>query len=134
VVRPDAWFGDTNAGDTGSCATTPTPDQVAAVLETSCALPACHSHQSPEPGGGLELDRGTPRENLVGITSVYGEDLYYVIPGDPEHSFLWRKLTNALAPSGTEGAPMPQNDIMNWMSLPSDQLELVRCWIAGGAL
>jgi len=133
-VPPDAWFGDTNAGDTGACAVTPSSDQVSMVLTASCALPACHSRASPDPGGGLILDRGTPRSQLVAVPASYGAEIYYVIPGDPQHSFLWRKLTDDLAVSGLEGTPMPPPDaMMHWTPLPADQLELVRCWIVDGA-
>lgn len=132
VVR-DAWFGDTNAADTGACATTPSSADVAAVLVPTCGVAACHSRFSPEPGGGLILDRGDPRSQLVAVQSSYGAGIFLVIPGDPGHSFVWRKLTDDLAPGGMEGSPMPQGDVMHWVPLPADQLELVRCWIAGGA-
>ncbi len=55
-----------------------------------------------------------------------------VIPGDPAHSFLYEKLTDTQGPS--EGSPMPKNGLTNgWNELPASELEMVRCWIAGGA-
>jgi hypothetical protein len=56
-----------------------------------------------------------------------------VVPGDPAHSFLYRKLTNDLTPD--EGQPMPgQGQISTgWKELPADEIEMVRCWILGGA-
>lgn len=129
----DAWFGDTNASDTGACATTPSPADVSSILVTNCALSGCHSRTSPEAPGGLEFDRGDPHGQLAGVASSYA-GIYEVVPGDPGHSLLWRKVTNDLAPGGTEGAPMPLGDPAHWVSLPPDQLETIRCWIAGGAL
>jgi hypothetical protein len=55
-----------------------------------------------------------------------------VKPGDPLNSFLYRKLINDLSP--TEGSPMPKSGLATgWNELPADQIEMVRCWILGGA-
>jgi hypothetical protein len=129
----DVWFGDTSAADTGSCATAPSEADVQAVLLPTCAVAACHSRASPDPGGGLILDRGDARSDMVGVAPSFSPALDLVIPGDPGHSVLWRKLTGELAADGSEGAPMPVRDAPTWTPLPADQLEIVRCWIASGA-
>lgn len=48
-------------------------------------------------------------------------------------SFLWRKLDDELASDGSEGVPMPRDARDQWAPLGAAQLEMVRCWIAGGA-
>lgn len=130
----DAAFGDTNASDTGACASSPTFDDVStAVFVPSCALVGCHSPGAPDPGGDLRFDVPDARSRLVGRSSIYGAGLFLVIPGDVTGSFLWQKLTNTLPAGGLAGAPMPLADPGHWVEIPPDQLELVRCWIAGGA-
>ena len=130
----DANFGDTNAADTGACTTQPTFADVLPIFTTSCASAPCHSIRSSDPGGGLVFDTPTARAEIVGNTSANFPALYLVIPGNPEASFLWRKITNQLATDGHEGVPMPLGDVAHWMELPQDQRELIRCWIASGAL
>jgi hypothetical protein len=51
-----------------------------------------------------------------------------VIPGKPEESFLFQKITGTLQPD--EGDPMPQTGA----PLPPEQIEAVRQWILNGAL
>jgi len=131
-VPRDAWFGDTNAADSGPCASAPTFADVQPILVMHCAVTGCHARSSPEPGGGLVFDRADARSELVGLPCTYSPDVYYVIPGDVGHSFLFRKLTNDLADGGTEGAPMPL-DPMPWMELAPADIDLIRCWIATGA-
>lgn len=48
-------------------------------------------------------------------------------------SFLWRKLDDELASDGSEGVAMPRDARDQWAPLGTAQLEMVRCWIAGGA-
>lgn len=55
-----------------------------------------------------------------------------VVPGDPAHSFLYRKMVNDLTPD--EGAPMPKSGLASgWKELPQDEIEMLRCWILAGA-
>jgi hypothetical protein len=126
---------DTSPLDTGACPTSPTFDDVsAAVLVPSCALPGCHSEAAPDPGGDLRFGVPNARERLVLVSSIYGGGRTLVIPYDVARSFLWQKITDDLPPDGLAGAPMPLAAPGHWVELPPDQLELVRCWIASGAL
>jgi hypothetical protein len=125
---------DTSPLDTGACATSPTFDEVsAAVFVPSCALAGCHSDASPDPGGDLRFGVPNARERIVLVGSIYGGGRTLVIPGDVARSFLWQKLTDDLPADGLAGAPMPLAEPGHWTELPADQLEQVRCWIAGGA-
>lgn len=133
LAPPDAYFGDTNAADSGACATFPTFDELSAsVFVPRCGAPACHDSLNPGEHGGIAFDLPTARARMVGGLSTFTTGGYLVIPGDVGHSFLWRKLTNDIAIDGSEGTPMPQAD--PWLELAPSELEQVRCWIAGGAL
>jgi hypothetical protein len=94
--------------------------------------PPCHSLGV----GGLTIRSGdldATYASLVGAAAKTPGAGVRVLPGDPDHSFLMRKLRGTQSPD--EGAPMPKpHGIRNeWQQLPADELELVRCWIAGGA-
>lgn len=73
--------------------------------------------------GGLDLRSPDSRTNLVGAASANwtGE---LVVPGEPENSVLYLKLTGAPG----VGDRMPQGG-----TLDADALETVRRWIADGA-
>ena|SRR5882672_1676682 len=98
------------------------------VFTPSCATASCHGAGS---AGGLGLAGSAAYANLVGIppTNPVARDagLLRVAPGDPERSFLLRKLQSTLV-SG-EGEPMPRVGSM----LPPSSIDLVRRWIAAGA-
>ncbi len=84
--------------------------QVRAILETNCFR--CHGENGAAESGVFVLDR----DKLVARKKV--------IPGDPEHSRLFQRLT-----SGTE--PMPPEDETPRPS--AADIALVREWIAAGA-
>ena len=84
----------------------------------------CASCQGDAGNAGLDLRAGASRLNLVGVTATESP-LARVQPGDPAASWLYRKL-NAQQDVGSSmppGAP-----------LAGAQVELVRTWIAEGAL
>jgi hypothetical protein len=92
-----------------------------------CRVATCHGEFQ---AGDLDLRPGVAHLDLVEqpatTPGALGE--MRVVPGDPEASFLWRKLTGAL--DADEGTRMPATG-----SGPLDalELELVRAWIAAGA-
>lgn len=132
IASRDAYFGDTNASDSGPCTSRPTyADVSSAVFVPHCALAGCHSRASPEPTGGLVLDEASSRAQLLGGSSYPG--IERVIPGDVTHSLLWRKLTNDLRDESL-GQPMPLAGSAGWIPITPSELELVRCWIASGAM
>ena len=63
-------------------------------------------------------------------TSWQCDDLPYVSPGDPENSYLFRKIGGGpYCPNGEEPSdPMPQVG-----TLTDDQIDMVRRWIEAGA-
>ena len=87
---------------------------------------ACHTPEKPE--AQLVLEAGTGYVAMVGRPSTQVPDLLLVAPGDPEGSYLWRKLSRDVA----VGKGMPRT-VVGSIRLPDDELELYRRWIADGA-
>ena len=107
----------------------PTLDQIQAVVFTpSCATSGCHDNTTMADGLSL-ADADTSYAEMVGeFSSQTGqEDVLLVAPGDPDASYLIRKMENTAGISGNRmpppgRAPIPQSDI--------DQ---IRLWITNGA-
>jgi hypothetical protein len=96
---------------------------IAPQLEARCS--SCHL--TAEEPGKLALYTGRAYESLVDVPSVAGP-LKRVAPGDPEESFLVRKLDGTQADVGG-GARMP----MGSAPLPAELVTSIRAWIAAGA-
>jgi mono/diheme cytochrome c family protein len=94
------------------------------ILARNCA--GCHN--SVDRQGGLDLEPDHAFANLVGVKSIESP-LPRVMPGDPERSYLVRKLTGTQAEAGGEGAQMPANGA----ALPGAQIDVIRHWIEAGA-
>ena len=97
---------------------------VVPIFKTSCVM--CHL-----PGNGpagLALHPKGGYANLVGIASTQSP-LLRVAPGNPEESYLYRKLVGTHAGVGGSGERMPFGD----MQLGEEQIEVIRQWIADGA-
>ncbi|MEO6772070.1 MAG: hypothetical protein ABI467_03500 [Kofleriaceae bacterium] len=120
---------------TGLCS-----DQIAAaatftnmkqIFHMSCVV--CHT-------AGVELDLGIADSyaNLIGrMPPNYANPLtdescgaVLVAPGDPDSSYLYRKLTLAQPCAGSQ---MPIGELGISYSLPPCELALVHDWIAAGA-
>jgi len=123
--------GSTGAG--GACTTSPTFAQVLAKPLSSCSglEPPCHNHDAAM----LSIQptmQGATWSQLVNVQTYTAGAGVRVVPGDPENSFLWRKLTDQLGPN--DGLPMPHSGLATgWNELPADEIEMVRCWILEGA-
>lgn len=128
-----ATTGSGGSGAGGGCAIDPTFAEVLAKPLSGCAgyEPPCHNAGA----GMLHIDKNDAKATwgaLVNVSSAIAGAGKRVVPGDPAHSFLYRKLVDNLKP--TEGAPMPKSGVMTgWNELPADQIELLRCWILAGA-
>jgi hypothetical protein len=98
------------------------------VFNRSCASFSCHGAAA---AGGLTLTPDRALANLVGVVAsnpdARAAGVLRVAPGDPEASFLLRKLLGSLGPG--EGEQMPRVG----ERLPAATLDLVRRWIAAGA-
>ena len=87
---------------------------------------SCHTA-----GSDLDLSPGMSWDHLIGqappATEACGKTL--VIPGDPNGSYLYQKLSNDHPCSGLR---MPRTDL-GFEPLPDCVVALVREWIANGA-
>lgn len=75
---------------------------------------------------GLRLDAASSFTNLVSVRSRQNGSLFRVAPGDPDQSYLIRKLEG----TASEGERMP----LGGPPLPQSTIDFVRQWIADGAL
>lgn len=91
------------------------------VFDAFCIV--CHSGaNAPQ---GLRLDAASSFTSLVSVKSRQQGSLLLVAPGDPDRSYLIRKLEGSAA----EGAQMP----LGGPPLPQSTIDFVRQWIAEGA-
>lgn len=87
----------------------------------------CHTDQGRNPTGGLVLLEGRSYDALVGWASTGKPGATRVIPGDPDNSYLVRKLEGA---SDIAGQRMPRG---NGPFLTEGQMLVIRRWISQGA-
>jgi hypothetical protein len=84
----------------------------------------CHIGASaPE---GLQLDAAHSYNLLVGVPSAEDPSLLRVKPGDPDNSYMVRKIEGA---SGILGGQMPLGET----PLPQATIDAIRQWITNGA-
>lgn len=115
----DTVFDNINDGPVGMRATFAAIQD--SVFTPTCAVPACHGgSQRPN------LQEGAAYANTVNIPNLNG-DFNYIMPGDPDNSYLYMKLTGDSRISG---------DRMPYQGIPLTQavLDSIRLWIANGAL
>jgi hypothetical protein len=124
-------------GAGGDCTSMPTFTDVLKHPLSGCSgfEPPCHNASA----GELHIDpmdaKGTWKQ-LVNVKAWNTGGGMRVVPGDPASSFLYKKLINDLGPK--QGVPMPNASGLvtgggGWTELPKDEIEMVRCWIQGGA-
>jgi hypothetical protein len=87
----------------------------------------CHSDVGRNPSGGLVLLSGRSHEALVGRASSGKPGATRVIPGDPDNSYLIKKLEGA---PDIVGVRMPRG---NGPFLTDGQMLVIRRWIQLGA-
>ena len=108
--------------------TNPTAEDIQALIfDETCSQGGCHDLQG---AGGLVLtDAQTSKEQLVGHESenetARNSGILRVVAGEPDESFLIRKIT---VPTLGEGLPMPIE-----MQLSQPYVDLVVRWIEQGA-
>jgi hypothetical protein len=99
-----------------------------AIFTPHCLSGGCHN--GTDRAGNLVLAAGSSYANLVNVapfnTAAQAMGLLRVVPGQPDQSFLYIKLT--LPGAGALGSPMPLIG-----SLSAADIEQVRLWIMDGA-
>lgn len=94
-----------------------------AVFTPSCAFSSCHSGTNPQ--AGLDLTASS-YSRIVGVAAMGESDETLVVAGDPEASYLLKKLE---ARDIQVGDTMPPGG----QTLSEERIALVRSWIAAGA-
>lgn len=101
------------------------------IFAKSCAFSVCHDAASP--AEGLSLHDLAAVRAAIGKASSQDGTVPLIDPGNPDNSYLYRKLTGenitATDASGNAATPMPPAD-----ALCEPKLAAVRTWIAAGAL
>ena len=93
------------------------------VFSPSCALSGCHAGAAPQ--AGMDLSAGTAYGAIVGVPSTERPDLSRVEPGDPDRSYLVKKLRGD---PDISGSPMPLGG-----SISSGARQLVIDWVRRGS-
>lgn len=113
---------------------------VAPLFAQSCAFSSCHGSKGSAGNHGLFLGAKNADEIALAKSGLAGASralpsMPYVTPGDPEKSFVMRKLDgdtcvfDSQCEGGSCGKSMPSgNDL-----LPEATRDVVRRWIAQGA-
>lgn len=95
-------------------------------IQDTVFSPVCvQCHQGGAAPLGLRLDQANSYALLVGVPSVQVPSLLRVQPGDPDRSYLVRKIEG----TASTGGRMP----LGGPPLPRDRIDLIRGWIAAGA-
>lgn len=132
VVRLLLLLAPVSCGELATLPTEPvdTPDPTATftrvqneVFTPSCAVAGCHDVIGQQQN--LMLTEGTAYAMIVGRRSTEVSSLDRIAPGNPDDSYLYRKITGA----SISGERMPQGQ----PPLPDDKIRLVRDWIRRGA-
>ena len=97
------------------------------LLDESCL---CHMENSDGVmfAETLTLNAGVAFGELVGTASTQAPDMLRVAPGDPEASYMWRKLQGTHIDAGGSGTAMPPIG-----PLSSEKLDTIETWIIEGA-
>ena len=102
------------------------PVNVQNIFDDHCAFSGCHAGGSPQEG--LNLSEVSAYENLVNVNSSKQPSVKRVLPGQPDNSYLIRKLEGA---AGIDGDRMPADGPPY---LTTAQIDTIRLWITNGAL
>jgi hypothetical protein len=98
------------------------------IFDKSCANSACHA--APASAGNLNLTYEFSYQDLVDRVpqnpAALAAGMKLIDPGNPENSFLLRKLMN---PTPEQGARTP----FNAGTLHSGKIDAIRTWIIAGA-
>ncbi|MEZ4317935.1 MAG: hypothetical protein R3F61_10545 [Myxococcota bacterium] len=121
IGRPG--FVDTGFGriDTGFRGDRPVEE----ALRNPCAV--CHNGLNPRGQLNLEIQAW---ENLVGERSAGNPEMFRVVPGDVEGSYLVHKLRGTHLQVGGTGSQMPPQQ---YEPLTAAELQRVEDWIRDGA-
>ena len=87
----------------------------------------CHTNVGRTPSAGLNLAEGQSFQALVGVPSRNKPGAVFVVPGDPDNSYLIQKLDGT---TNIAGVRMPRGA---GPFLTAGQISIIRRWIQLGA-
>lgn len=93
------------------------------IFSTSCAVSGCHSGDSP--AAGMRLSVGEAYTNIVNMPSGQMPTLMRIEPGNPDDSYLIRKLEGTAAVGGRMPFGKP--------ALSQQKIDMIRQWVTAGA-
>lgn len=97
------------------------------IFSNNCAISGCHDGTGSSLPGSMNLRAENAFSNIVGVSSVEKPALNRVEPGDPDNSYLVRKLEGG---PDINGSRMP----FGRPPLSQSQIDRIREWIDKGAL
>ncbi|HVY25221.1 MAG TPA: hypothetical protein VHB79_01665 [Polyangiaceae bacterium] len=101
-------------------------------ISQNCADSGCHDAQTRS--YGMDLSTGasifSAWVNRNGLDNCGGQLRPRIVPGKPEESFVFQKLTSQLTCVGSMSQPMPPPPAG---ALSPGEIEIVRAWILAGA-
>src|SRR5262245_11559086 len=115
--------GSSSGGGGGNCAASPTLPAVETLFTTRCAGSSCH--RGGPSGVFPPLAAGEPSAWL-GLKSHEDASKQLVVPGKPEQSWIYMKVSGAQGPQG--GALMPLG-----VAAPIPEIVAIKEWILAGA-
>ena len=98
--------------------------QIVPIFQQECVY--CHMREDSY--GFLVLEDATSYGSLVGVPASELPSMNRVHPGEPENSYLWRKLKGTHVEAGGSGWRMP------FHPLSDTHRTYIRQWIEQGAL
>jgi len=102
-------------------------DRISPLLEANCG--GCHSTERAE--GDLVLVGDDVYESLIDTVSVTDpKGRAYVVPGDPQNSYLFLKL---IGDASIDGKQMPLDPLEGVRTLAKDEIADIESWITDGA-
>jgi len=116
--------GLTSAPDQRMVTVTAAATATLSMIQSQIFTPRCSGCHPPNQG--LDLEAGNAFGSIVNVSSSEQPSLLRVKPGDPDNSYLYKKVLGA---AGISGSRMPQGGPF----LTSTQLQLIRDWILAGA-
>jgi hypothetical protein len=92
-------------------------------LTPSCTFSSCHDASNP--AGALDLTLGTAYDSLVDVSADKNGLETLVVPGDPDGSYLVKRLEGTVDNYMPSGATEPMD--------PECRIATLRAWILAGA-
>jgi hypothetical protein len=102
------------------------PINVQNIFTNNCAFSGCHAGSSPEEG--MNLSQNLAYADIVNVISSQQPGLKRVDPGQPDNSYLVKKIQGS---AGIDGDRMPADGPPY---LTTAQIDTIRLWITNGAL